>query len=143
MLDVPINREGPQAREPSKCRKGQSHRERLAKEAFGLSAIRDLRKAFDRPITPAAEAVHVPAHLAPPGSPQAKQLCHLHVQSLLGQSCHRQKKKKSCVCTHAVASVMSNSWRPCGLWPARLLCQKGSPGKITGVCWPILVAITS
>ena len=28
------NREGPQAREPSKCLNGQSYRERLAKEAF-------------------------------------------------------------------------------------------------------------
>ena len=27
------------------------------------------------------------------------------------------------------------------LWPARLLCQGGSPGKNTGVYWPILVAI--
>ena len=47
MPDVPIyrvgplyvpnalnNREGPQAREPSKCPNGQSYRERLAKEAF-------------------------------------------------------------------------------------------------------------
>ena len=34
----------------------------------------------DRAITPAAEADQVPAHLALPGSPQAKQLCHLHAQ---------------------------------------------------------------
>ena len=28
------------------------------------------------------------------------------------------------------------------LWPAKLLCQSGgSPGKTTGVYWPILVAI--
>ena len=39
-----------------------------------------------------AEAVCVPPHLVPPGSPQAKQLCHLHAQLSLGQSCHRQKK---------------------------------------------------
>ena len=32
--DVPNNREGPQAREPSKCRIGQSYRGRLVKEAF-------------------------------------------------------------------------------------------------------------
>jgi len=32
--DRPNNREGPQAREPSKCLKRQSYRERLAKEAF-------------------------------------------------------------------------------------------------------------
>ena len=35
---------------------------------------------------------------------------------------------------HMVASLVSNSLRPCRLWPARLLCQgKGSPGKNTGV----------
>ena len=32
--NVPNNREGPQAREPSKCLNWQSYRERLAKEAF-------------------------------------------------------------------------------------------------------------
>ena len=39
------------------------------------------------------ETIRVPEHLVPPGSPLAKQLCHLHVQLSLGQSCHRQKKK--------------------------------------------------
>ena len=42
-------------------------------------------------MTPGAEAVRVPAHLAPPGSLQAKQLRPLHIQLSLGQSCHRQK----------------------------------------------------
>ena len=36
---------------------------------------------------------------------------------------------------------MYNSLWPCGMWPARLLCQGGSPGKNTGVYWLILVAI--
>ena len=45
------------------------------------------KKDSDRAITPAAEAVHVPAHLALPGSPQAKHLHHLHTQlSLLPQA---------------------------------------------------------
>ena len=69
---------------------------------------------------PAAEAVCGPAHLASPGSPQAKHLCHLHPQLSLGQSCHRQKTP--CVYAHRVAWVMSSSVT-CGLWPARLLCQ--------------------
>ena len=76
---------------------------------------------FDRAITPVVEAFCVPAHLAPPGSPQAKQPHHLHAQLSLGQSRHRQEK--SCVYAHRVASVVSNSLRPCRLWPARLLCQ--------------------
>jgi len=61
-------------------------------EAFWLPATRGQKKDSDRTITPAAEAVPVPPHLAPPGSLQAKQLCHLHAQLSLRQSCHRQKK---------------------------------------------------
>ena len=63
-----------------------------------------------------------PCTLCAAGSLQAKQLPHLHAQLSLGQSCHRQKRK-SCVYAHRVASVMSNSLWPCGLWPSRLLCQ--------------------
>ena len=51
------------------------------------------------------------------------------------------QKKKSCVYACRVTSVVSNSLQPCGLWPAMLLCQGDSPGKNTGVYWPILVAI--
>ena len=85
--------------------------------------LQDARKKdSDRAITPEAEAVRVPAHLAPPGSLQAKQLHHLHAQLSLGQSCHRQKKKKkSCIYVQRVALVVSNSLSSCGLWPARLL----------------------
>ena len=36
--DAPNDREGPWAREPSKCLNGQSYREILAKEAFSLPA---------------------------------------------------------------------------------------------------------
>ena len=67
------------------------------------------------------EAFCIPAHLAPPGSLQAKQLHHLHAQLSLGQSCHRQEK--SCVYARRVTSVMSDSLRPCRLWPVRLLFQ--------------------
>ena len=34
VANAPDNREGPQAREPSKCLNGRSYGERLAKEAF-------------------------------------------------------------------------------------------------------------
>ena len=37
--------------------------------------------------------------------------------------------------------IVSNSLRLCRLWCARLLCQEHSPGKNTGVYWPIMVAI--
>ena len=84
------------------CLNGQSYRERLAREVFPSPATRGSKKASDRAITPAVEGVHVPAHLVPPGSLQAKQLCHIHAQLSLGQSCHRQKL--SCVYAHRVAS---------------------------------------
>jgi len=110
------------------------------KEAFWSPATRGLNKDSDRAITPAVEAVRVPASLALPVSPQAKQLYHLQAQLSLGQSCHGQKM--SHVYAHRVALVMSHSLQPCRLWPARLLCQRGgSPGKNTEVYWPILVAI--
>ena len=83
--------------------------------------LQEAGKKTDRARTPAVGAVCVPAHLAPPGSPQAKQLCYLHT---LGQSCHRQKKKKNPhIYAHRVASVVSDYLWPCELWPASLLCQ--------------------
>ena len=33
--------------------------------------------------------------------------------------------KKSCICVHRVASVKSDSLRPCRLWPTRFLYQGG------------------
>ena len=38
-----------------------------------------------------------------------------------------------CKCACWVISVMSDSLRPYGLWPARLLCQWDPPGRNTGV----------
>ena len=122
MPDMLNNREGPQTREPSKCLKGQSYGERLAKEVFQLPATRGSKNDSGRVITPAAEAVCVPAHLAPPGSPQAKQLCHLHVRPSLGQSCHGQNK--SCIYACRVASIMFISLQPC-----TVSCQASLSGR--------------
>ena len=97
MPDMLNNRERLPARDPSKCLKGRSYGERRAKEAS--LELQDAQKKTDRAITFVTEAVRVPAHLAPPGSPQAKELCHLHAQPSLEQSCHRQKK--SFVSMHA------------------------------------------
>ena len=134
MPDTWKNKEGPQTREPSKCLKGQSYGERLAKEVFQLPATRGSKNDSGRVITPAAEAVCVPAHFVPPGSLQVKQLHHLPAQLSLGQSCHRQKK--SDIYVRRVALVVSNSLRPCRLWPARLLCQ----GRVFSrqECWNVL-----
>ena len=116
MPDAMSSREGPQAKEPEWVDLWRETGQR------GLSpATRGLKKDSDGAITPAVETVHVSALLALPGSPQAKQLCHLHAQHSLGQSCHRQKK--SCLYACRVALVLSNSLKVCRLWPARLLCQ--------------------
>ena len=91
------------------------------------------KKDSDRAITPAAEAVCVPTHLVrlPPTQPPSH-------STLTGA---KLPQAKSCVYTCGNASLVSNSMQPCELWPAKLLCQWGSPGKNTGVYWPILVAI--
>ena len=57
-----------------------------------MASCQRLEKDPDRFIAPAAEAASVPAHLVPPGSLGPKQLCHIHIQSSLGQSCHRLEK---------------------------------------------------
>ena len=101
--------------------------------------LQKARKKTDRALSPAAEAVPIPAHLVPAGSLQAKQLHYLHTQLSLGQSCHRQNK--SCIYAHRITSVVSDSLQRCRLWPARLLYQGGSPGKNPGAHGPILVAI--
>ena len=47
VTDKSNTREGPQAREPSKCLNGQSYRESLVKEAFWLPATRGSKKDSD------------------------------------------------------------------------------------------------
>ena len=129
--DMSNNREGPQAREPSKHSIAGGAMEKDRPKRPSHHQLQEAQEKTDRAIPLAAEAVCVPAHLALPGSPQAKQPCHIHTQFSRGQRCHRQKK--ICIYVHRVASVMSHTLRLCRLWPARLLCQAGSPDKNTGV----------
>ena len=117
--DTPNNREVPQAREPSKCLEEWSYGERVAKEASLSPSTRCWRKDANRAKTSMAAAVSVSAHLVPPWSPQAKQLCHVHAQHWLGQSCYRHKTSSLWIIT----SVVSNSLWHCRLWLARLLSQ--------------------
>ena len=95
------------------------------------------KKDSDRAITPVAEAIHVPAYFAPPGSMEPKKLRHLHAQHSLVQSCYRQKM--SCIYACRVASVMSYLWDSVGC---------GRPGiSVSGILqvrildWPLLAAI--
>ena len=58
---------------------------KAGQKGFLITSYKKLRKKdSDRAITPVAEAVHVAAHLVPPGSLQAKQLQDLHAQTLTG-----------------------------------------------------------
>ena len=108
-------------------------------EAFWSSATWGSKKDSDRAITPAAEAVCVPAHLVHQGPSIQAATPPSHLP-LTGAGL--PQAKKSCVSAHGFSSVVSNSLQPCGLWPARLLCQGGgSPGKNTRAHWPTLVAI--
>ena len=76
------------------------------------------KKDSERTVSPAAEAVCVPAHLVPPGSSQDRQLHHLHAQLSQGQSCHRQKKN--------LASMHTGSLQSCPTLCELLDC--GLPG---------------
>ena len=141
---APNNRDWPQARGPSKCLNGRSYGERLAKEAFWSPATRGLKKDSDRAVTPAVEAVCVPCTLGTARVPASQAAAPPSQSVLTGAELPRGGWDMCCVYSHSVASVLFNSLRPCRLWPARLLCQRwGSPGKTTGVYWPILVAIPS
>ena len=122
---------------------GRAKEKDLSKRPSDLQLQEAWKKDSDRAITPATETVCVPAHLAPPGSPKAKQLHHLHTQLSLGQSCPSVGRGgMSCVYKRRIPSVLSDSLRPCRLWPTSLLCQRwGSPGKNTGAYWPTLIAI--
>ena len=78
-----------------------------------MPATRGLKETLIRAITPAAEAVCVPEHLVLPGP--------LPAQPSLGQSCHKQKKKKKSLVLMCAGS----------LWSCLTLCDPvdcGLPG---------------
>ena len=143
--DVGNHRQGPQAREPSECLNGAELQRKTGQRHFLISSYKRLKKkrlwsghnSCRRgslcPCTLGAAKVPVGQAAAPPAC-----------STLPGQSLQARKEKKKikglCVCTGA-ALVVSNALWSCRLWPARLLCQGDSPGKKTGVCWSILVAI--
>ena len=68
--------------------------------------LQEAQKDSDRAITPAVEAVHVPAHLVLPGSPQAKQLCNFTLNAHWDRAA--TGKKMSCIYACRVASVVSD-----------------------------------
>ena len=74
MPDKQSNGEKPQAREPSKCLNGRGNGKDWTNRLSDLQLQEARKKDSERAITPAAEAVHVSAHLVPSGSLQTKQL---------------------------------------------------------------------
>ena len=93
--DASNYREGPQAREPSKCLNQQSYGERLAKETFWSPAIGGSKRDPDRAITPVVEAVCVPAHLTLPGFPQAGSCATFTLNSHWGRAATGKKSLAS------------------------------------------------
>ena len=87
--DVPNDREGPQASEPSKCLNGWSYRERLAKRPSDRSYNR-LEKRLPRGHNSCGRGSPCPCTLGTTRVPTAKKLHHFHAQSSLGQSCHKE-----------------------------------------------------
>ena len=74
-------------------------------------------------ITPVVEAAHVPAHLVLPGTHKPSSCATFTLNSHWGRDA--RGKTMSCVYAHSITSVVSDSFRPCRLWPARPLCQGG------------------
>ena len=79
-----------------------------------------------------------------------RQLSPFHLCDLASHSqCPHVEKGDTCLTTYNGSSggsvshsVLSDSLQPHGLWPARLLCPWGSPGKNTGVdCHSLLQRI--
>ena len=80
-----------------------------------------------------------PAHLVPPGSPKAKWLPHLHLNSPWGRAA--TAKRVLCLCAGSLRSCLPLCDSvDCGL-PGFSVREGSSPGKNTGAYWPILVAI--
>ena len=121
MTDVPNYRVGPQPGGPCYVLEWAELWRKTGQRGLLIASYKRLKKDSDRAITPAAEAAHVPAHLVLPGSPQAKQLRHLHAQLSLGQSCHRQK---------SLASIHAGSLWSCPT--LRDLVDYGLPGFSVG-----------
>ena len=127
--DPPNSREGLQGRESSKCLNVQSYGKRLVKEAFWLPATRGSKKDYsDRVITPAVEAVCVPAHCHQgPRKPSSSTTFALNLHQ--GRAA---TGKKSLASMHpGLLQSCPDPLRPCRLWPARLLCQGGGFSRQT------------
>ena len=152
MPDALNSREGPQEKKPSKCLTGQSYGERrqrpsncqLQEAKTNKQTKKQKNTHSDRALTPASEAVHVPAHLALPGSCHKPSSCTTFM--LNSHQGRAATGKKRCLASMCAGSLWSCSTLcdlvDCGL-PGFSVREEGFPDKNTGVYWPILLAMPS
>ena len=136
MPDTLNNREGPQAREPSKCLNGRNYGERLTK------------RLSDHQLQEARKKTLIGPQLL--GQRQSVSRCTWHCQgSRKTSSCKPltgtelpQAKRVLHLCTQGHLSRVWTLCNPvdCGL-PGFCVREVGSPSKNTREYWPILVAI--
>ena len=103
------------------------------------SQLQETRKKTDRAIITAAEAVRVPGTWHRQGPCKPSSCTTFTLKSHWGRAATGQKNLASAC---RMALVVSDSCNPvdCGV-PGFSVREGGSPGKDTGVYWPILVSI--
>ena len=136
MPDALNNREGPQARDPSKGLNRQSYEKDWLKRPPDCQLQEVRKKTLTGPQLlwwKQSMSLHT-WHRQSPCTPSSCTTFMLN--SHWGRAATGKKNLLHEVFVHRVASVVSNSLQPCRLWPARLLCQ----GRVFSKqeCWNVL-----
>ena len=98
----------------------------------GLFSLTQLHSEHPWPLPPSSEpAAEHPAAVVTRLLYQSS-LC-LPLRRTLVVALRAHQDKPGCVCSVLSCSVVSDSVRPYGWWPTRLLCPWDSPGRNTGV----------
>ena len=138
---MPNNREGPQAREPSKCLNVGAMEKDWPKRPSDRQ-LQEARKKTDKAITPAVEAVCVPCTLGTTRVRASQAAASPSQSTLTGAELPQGEKKVLRLCTQGHFSCAHTLCSPvdCGLLGFSVR-EGGSAGKNTGAYWPVLVAI--
>ena len=138
--DALTNREGPQAREPSECLNRQSYGKRLAKRPSEHQLQEAQKKTLIGPLTPAAEAVRVPATWHHQGL-RKPSICATFTLNPHSGTAATGKRSLASMHTGSLRSFLATcDPLDCGLTGFSVR-EGSSPGSYTGAYWPILVAI--
>ena len=121
MPDALNNREGTQARKPSYVPEWAELWRKTGQRGLLIASYKRLEKRLQKGHNSCGGGSPCHCTLGAARVPSSQATVLPSHSTLLGQSFHRQKN--SCTYTCWVASVVSYSLRPCGLWLARLLCQ--------------------